>query len=82
MQQRLRMGDIVLFVADHGVDPTTPSTDHSREFAPLLVFGPPVQPGVHLGDRGAFSDVAATIAQAFGLEPPLVGQSFLEEITT
>ncbi|OGO36434.1 MAG: phosphopentomutase [Chloroflexi bacterium RBG_16_57_11] len=81
IQRRLRMGDIVLFVADHGVDPTTPSTDHSREFAPLLIFGPPVRPSVHLGDRGAFSDVAATIAQAFVLEPPLVGQSFLEEIT-
>jgi phosphopentomutase len=80
--RRLQAGDIVMFVADHGVDPTTPSTDHSREFAPLLVFGPPVQPGVYLGDRGAFSDVAATIAQAFKLEPPLVGQSFLEEITT
>jgi phosphopentomutase len=78
--RRLRMGDIVMFVADHGVDPTTPSTDHSREFAPLLVFGPTVQPGVHLGDRGSFSDVAATIAQAFGLEPPLVGQSFLDEV--
>jgi phosphopentomutase len=77
---RLRPGDIVMFVADHGVDPTTPSTDHSREFAPLLVFGPPVQQGVHLGDRGSFSDVAATISQAFELEPPLVGQGFLNEI--
>jgi phosphopentomutase len=80
IQNRLRAGDIVLFVADHGVDPTTPSTDHSREYAPLLVFGPPVRPGVHLGDRGSFSDVAATIAQALDLAPPLVGQSFLEEI--
>jgi phosphopentomutase len=81
IQKRLRPGDIVLFVADHGVDPTTPSTDHSREYAPLLVFGPPVRPGVQLGDRGSFSDVAATIAQALALAPPLVGQSFLEEIT-
>jgi phosphopentomutase len=80
IRQRLRDGDIVMFVADHGVDPTTPSTDHSREYSPLLVFGPPVKPGVHLGDRGSFSDVAATIAQAFDLEPPLVGDSFLEQI--
>jgi phosphopentomutase len=79
--KRLQPGDVVMFVADHGVDPTTPSTDHSREFSPLLVFGPPVKPGINLGDRGAFSDVGATIAQAFELEPPLVGQSFLEEIT-
>ena len=41
MQKRLRPGDIVLFVADHGVDPTTASTDHSREYSPLLVFGRP-----------------------------------------
>jgi phosphopentomutase len=81
IQQRLQAGDVVMFVADHGVDPTTPSTDHSREYSPLLVFGPAVRPGVNLGDRGSFSDVAATIAQAFELEPPLVGQSFLEEIT-
>lgn len=80
MQKRLRPGDIVMFVSDHGVDPTTPSTDHSREYAPLLVFGPPVRPGINLGDRGSFSDVAATIAEALDLEPPLVGQSFLKEI--
>lgn len=78
--KRLRPGDIAMFVSDHGVDPTTASTDHSREYAPLLVFGPPVRQGVALGDRDSFSDVAATIAQALHLEPPLVGQSFLEKI--
>ena len=80
MQKRLKPGDIVMFVADHGVDPTTPSTDHSREYSPLLVFGPPVAPGVDLGTRQTFSDVAATIAEAFTLTPPLLGESFLADI--
>ncbi len=63
MIKRMKEGDIAMFVADHGVDPTTPSTDHSREFAPLLVFGTPVRPGTNLGTRGTFSDVGATIAE-------------------
>jgi phosphopentomutase len=78
--ERMNEGDIAMFVADHGVDPTTPSTDHSREYAPLLVFGAPVQPGTDLGTRGTFSDVAATIAETFSLTPPLWGESFLPEI--
>jgi phosphopentomutase len=80
MIKRLKEGDIAMFVADHGVDPTTPSTDHSREYAPLLVFGVPVQPGTNLGTRGTFSDVGATIADAFSLAPQLLGVSFLPEI--
>jgi phosphopentomutase len=68
-----------MIVADHGVDPTTESTDHSREYAPLLVFGPPVR-GVDLGTRGTFTDVGATIADAFELEPPEYGKSFLGEV--
>ena len=79
--KRMRSGDIAMFVADHGVDPTTPGTDHTRECSPLLVFGPPVKPGTDLDLRGTFSDVAATIAEAFSLEPPLEGKSFLGEIT-
>ena len=78
--RRMRTGDIAMFVSDHGVDPTTASTDHSRECAPLLVFGKQVKPGVDLGTRGTFSDVAATIAEAFSLEPPPAGKSFLGEI--
>lgn len=78
--KRMNDGDIAMFVADHGVDPTTPSTDHSREYAPLLVFGAPVQPGTDLGTRSTFSDVAATVAETFALTPPLFGESFLPEI--
>jgi len=72
--------DVVMIVADHGVDPTTASTDHSREYVPLLVFGPRVKGGVDLGIRGSFADVAATIADNFDLEAPSVGTSFLGEI--
>ena len=81
-QIRAAMGqtDIAVVVADHGVDPTTPSTDHSREYIPLLVFGMPVKNDVNLGDRKTYSDLAATIAEIFKLEPPEMGTSFLGEI--
>ncbi|HSV85042.1 MAG TPA: phosphopentomutase [Levilinea sp.] len=79
--RRLRPTDMAIIAADHGVDPTTISTDHSRELSPLLVFGPPVTGGVDLGTRGSYSDVAATIAEVFSLEPPAVGKSFLREVT-
>ncbi|HEY9087486.1 MAG TPA: phosphopentomutase [Anaerolineaceae bacterium] len=77
---RLKAEDVVMVVADHGVDPTTPGTDHSRECSPLLVFGPRVRANVNLGDRGAYSDVAATLAEIFQLETPSRGKSFLTEI--
>jgi phosphopentomutase len=80
IQARLRPTDMVIVAADHGVDPTTKSTDHSRELSPLLVFGPAVKGGVDLGTRGSYSDVAATIAEVFGLEAPVVGKSFLGEV--
>jgi len=70
----LRPGDLMLFTADHGNDPTTPSTDHSREAAPLLVAGPGVRPAA-LGERG-FADVGATIADYFSV-PAGAGRSFL-----
>jgi len=73
--------DICMIVADHGVDPTTKSTDHSREYIPLLVFGPDVKNNVDLGIRQTFADVAATIADALSVTPPLIGTSFLKEIT-
>ncbi|MFM8321509.1 MAG: phosphopentomutase [Chloroflexota bacterium] len=73
----MQPGDIAMFVADHGVDPTTESTDHSREYAPLLVFGAAetnvFRPGTNLGDRDCFTDVGATICEIFELEPPLWG---------
>lgn len=82
MRKRMRKGDLALFVADHGVDPTTASTDHSREMIPLLAFGEMVHPGTDLGTRQTFSDVAATISEIFSLQPPPLGTSFLAELTT
>ncbi len=79
IEARMRPGDLGMIVADHGVDPTTASTDHSREYIPLVVFGPQVR-GVDLGTRQTFADVAATIAEVFGVEKPRVGKSFLGEV--
>lgn len=76
---RLSDEDLVIVSADHGVDPTTESTDHSREFVPLLAFGPSV-PGVNLGTRSSFADIGATITDNFGLEPPEIGTSFLNDL--
>jgi phosphopentomutase len=70
--------DILIFTADHGNDPTTPSTDHSREAVPILVTGPRVSP-VALGSRPTFADIGATVAEYFGLAPA-AGTSFLETV--
>ncbi len=80
LQQRLHSDDLVMIVADHGVDSTAPGSDHTREYVPLLVFGPGVRRTVDLGIRPSLSDVAATLAEAFRLEPPPVGESFLTEV--
>ncbi|MGC9397631.1 MAG: phosphopentomutase [Anaerolineae bacterium] len=80
IKRGLQPTDVAVIVADHGVDPTTESTDHSREYVPLLVFGAPVRPSVDLGVRETFADLAATIAENFGLEPPEIGMSFLKAI--
>lgn len=80
IRAKMQPNDIAMIVADHGVDPTTKSTDHSREYIPLLVFGPKVKNNVNLGIRESFADVAATIAEAFGVTMPEIGTSFLKEI--
>ena len=79
IMKRLREDDLVVVSADHGVDPTTESTDHSREYVPLLVFGPRVR-GVDLGTRETFADVGATITENFKLDPPEIGASFLSDL--
>jgi phosphopentomutase len=66
---------LLMVTSDHGNDPVTPSTDHSREYVPLLVAGEMIVPG-DLGIRATFADVAATLADIFGVERPEVGQSF------
>ena len=79
---RIGIGDLLIITADHGNDPTTPSTDHSREHVPLLVFGPSVRAGVDLGTRRTFADLGQTLAELFGVGPLKNGTSFLEEILT
>ena len=66
---RLRPDDLLVITADHGNDPTTPSTDHSREHVPLLVTGPSVAAGVDLGTRATFADLGQTVADNFGVAP-------------
>ncbi len=73
----LRSGDLFLITADHGNDPTTPSTDHSREHPFLLAYGPDLNSGIDLGVRATFSDIAATIREAFALPATKNGTSFL-----
>ncbi len=77
---QLRAGDLLVVTADHGNDPTTPSTDHSREYVPLLLTGPPVAPGVDVGVRSTFADLGQTLAEVFGVGPLANGTSFLEAV--
>lgn len=73
----LRPEDVLFITADHGCDPSTPSTDHSREYVPLLVTGSSIQPGVDLGTRSSFADLAATIQEMLGIPCQTRGESFL-----
>jgi phosphopentomutase len=71
--------DVFIITADHGNDPTFPGTDHTREYAPLIVFGKGARPGVDLGIRNSLSDIGQTIADNFNLKLT-AGESFLPDI--
>jgi phosphopentomutase len=75
----LREPDLIILTADHGCDPTTPSTDHSREYTPLLAYGQYVRKGVPLGTRATLADIGQTVAANFGVSIPH-GASFLTDI--
>jgi phosphopentomutase len=79
LRENLAEDDLVIFTADHGCDPTTPSTDHSREYVPVLAFGPRVRGGVNLGTRATLSDIGQTVAENFGVGIDR-GESFLAEL--
>lgn len=79
LEAKLAPSDLVIFTADHGCDPTTPSTDHSREYVPLLVFGPSAKKGVNLGLRATLSDIGQTVAENFDVKIGK-GESFLAQI--
>lgn len=69
--------DILVLTADHGCDPTTPSTDHSREYVPVLLYGKRLKQNVNLGTGKSFADIGQTVAEFFGLTPLAIGESFL-----
>lgn len=77
----LNHDDLLIITADHGCDPTTPSTDHSREYVPLLVYSKNIKP-VNLGTRATFADICATIYHMMGYGKWPVGESFLNELLT
>jgi phosphopentomutase len=77
---RLDDRDLVIITADHGCDPTTPSTDHTREYVPLLVYYPGMSLDISLGIRASFADTGKTMAENFGLTFPFPGKSFLGEL--
>lgn len=78
---KMQASDMLIITADHGCDPTTESTDHSREYVPLLVYGSVLQQGVNLGVRDSFADVAATLAEIFRLPIASNGRSFWAEVS-
>ena len=72
-------GDLMMITADHGNDPTFPGSDHTREYAPLLVYGKSALPGINLGTRSSLSDIGQTVAENFGLHLT-AGESFLKHL--
>ena len=77
LMESLRPEDILFISADHGCDPTTSGTDHTREQVPVLVYGETVRPGVDLGVRSSFADLGQTIAEFLGIDTSITaGQSF------
>jgi len=80
LMEALRRDDVLIFTADHGCDPTTASTDHSREYVPLLVYGSAIQGGVDLGTRPTFADLGATVAEWLRVTPPDAGESFAHQL--
>ncbi len=77
----LKEDDLLIITADHGCDPATPSTDHSREYTPMLAYGVKIRRGVDLGTRATFADIGATVLEWFGLQDDeIFGKGFLKEI--
>jgi len=76
----MKYNDILFITADHGCDPTTPSTDHSREYVPLIVYGKNIKSGVNLGIRKSFADVGKTISEILNIEADIKGESFAKLI--
>ncbi len=80
IEQAMRVDDVMMITADHGNDPTFPGSDHTREYAPLLVYGKNAKEGVDLGTRASLADIGQTVAENFGLKLT-AGESFLRSIS-
>ncbi len=80
IMNNLKEEDILILTADHGNDPSTPSTDHDREYIPILIYGKKLKQNVDLGIRSTYSDISATILDMFGIEKLENGTSFKNEI--
>lgn len=81
MMDKLRKDDIVIITADHGCDPSTESTDHSREYVPMIIFGDKIKAGVDLKTRNTFADIGKTVADIFEIDSPIPGTSFYKEVS-
>lgn len=77
----MRKDDLLIITADHGCDPGTESTDHSREYVPMLAYGENIKQGVDLKTRPTFADIAATVTEYLGVDADISGTSFLKEIS-
>lgn len=76
--ENMRDDDVLIITADHGCDPSTPSTDHSREYTPMLIYGKNIESGVDLGTRKSFADISATVLEYLGVDQEgTCGESFL-----
>ena len=76
LEAALKPNDMVVITADHGCDPTWPGSDHTREYVPVIAFGPSIKPGP-LGKRDSFADIGQSIAKHLGLAPLKFGKSFI-----
>jgi len=74
------IGDVLIITADHGCDPTTPSTDHSREYIPVLVYGDDIKENINIGIRNSFTDIGKSVLQLLKVENQLPGESFAKDI--
>ena len=78
--KNMKQTDILIITSDHGNDPTTPSTDHSREYTPILIYGEQIKPNTNIGTRQTMSDISATILEILKMPKLENGKSFKDEI--
>ncbi len=77
---KMQVEDLLVVTADHGCDPTTEGTDHTREYVPVLAWSKLMRQGSSLGDRKSFADIAATLADFYGIKGGIAGESFLQDL--